>query len=98
MKQNRTATSTKKEDDQADKQSAEGQLALASVALLWGSYSPALRGLYSMDNPPTPVALTAARALIQAALLYTTAFAFSKDTASNSRAVAEQVITSRQNK
>ncbi|KAK9824226.1 hypothetical protein WJX72_008663 [[Myrmecia] bisecta] len=31
-----------------------GQLCLTFVALLWGSYSPALRFLYAMDGPPNP--------------------------------------------
>jgi hypothetical protein len=53
----------------------QGQLALATVALLWGSYSPTLRWLYTLDQPPTPVALTAARTVIQAAVLYASAMA-----------------------
>ncbi len=53
----------------------QGQLALATVAVLWGSYSPTLRWLYTLDQPPTPVALTAARTVIQAAALYASAMA-----------------------
>eukprot|EP00884_Botryococcus_braunii_P002767 jgi/Botrbrau1/12491/Bobra.0169s0038.1 len=89
-KETHTGISTRKKAGQADNQSVEGQVALASVALLWGSYSPALRGLYSMDNPPTPVALTAARAFIQAVVLYATASAFSKDSASRSLTLSDQ--------
>lgn len=45
------------------------ELSLLFTAALWGSYAPALRFLFSLDQPPTPATLTAARAVIQAGLL-----------------------------
>lgn len=46
-----------------------GKLSCLSVALLWGSYSPALRLVYSMDNPPGPVAVMLFRGVLQAMVL-----------------------------
>ena len=46
-----------------------GQLCLCGVAILWGSYSPVVRYIYSGSGPPTPAALTAVRTVIQAAVL-----------------------------
>ena len=46
-----------------------GQLCLCGVAILWGSYSPVIRYIYSCPGPPTPAALTAVRTVIQAAVL-----------------------------
>ena len=46
-----------------------GQLCLCGVAILWGSYSPVVRYIYSCSGPPTPAALTAVRTVIQAAVL-----------------------------
>ena len=45
------------------------ELSLLFTAALWGSYAPALRFLFSLDQPPTPATLTAARAVVQAGLL-----------------------------
>lgn len=45
------------------------ELSLLVTAALWGSYAPALRFLFSLDEPPTPATLTAARAVLQAGLL-----------------------------
>ena len=45
------------------------ELSLLFTAGLWGSYAPALRFLFSLEQPPSPATLTAARAVIQAALL-----------------------------
>ena len=46
-----------------------GQLCLCGVAILWGSYSPVVRYIYSCSGPPTPAALTAVRTVIQAFVL-----------------------------
>ena len=46
-----------------------GQLCLCGVAILWGSYSPVVRYIYSCPGPPTPAALTAVRTVIQAVAL-----------------------------
>ena len=46
-----------------------GQLCLCGVAILWGSYSPVVRYIYSCPGPPTPAALTAVRTVIQAVVL-----------------------------
>ena len=46
-----------------------GQLCLCGVAILWGSYSPVVRYIYSCPGPPTPAALTAVRTVIQAIAL-----------------------------
>ena len=46
-----------------------GQLCLCGVAILWGSYSPVVRYIYSCPGPPTPAALTAVRTVIQAIVL-----------------------------
>ena len=46
-----------------------GQLCLCGVAILWGSYSPVVRYIYSCSGPPTPAALTAVRTVIQAVAL-----------------------------
>ena len=47
-----------------------GQLCLCGVAILWGSYSPVVRYIYSCPGPPTPAALTAVRTVIQAIALF----------------------------
>ena len=46
-----------------------GQLCLCGVAILWGSYSPVVRYIYSCPGAPTPAALTAVRTVIQAVAL-----------------------------
>lgn len=46
-----------------------GQLCLCGVAILWGSYSPVVRYIYSCPGAPTPAALTAVRTVIQALAL-----------------------------
>jgi hypothetical protein len=44
-------------------------LLLVGVSLLWGTYAPALRFLYTLDHPPSPALLTALRTVISAASL-----------------------------
>ncbi|KAL3132435.1 hypothetical protein ABBQ32_008992 [Trebouxia sp. C0010 RCD-2024] len=64
------------EPDMADLTSASkqslvaGQLCLGGVAILWGSYSPVVRYIYSCPGPPTPAALTAVRTVLQAVALF----------------------------
>ncbi|PSC76827.1 GPI mannosyltransferase 2 isoform A [Micractinium conductrix] len=53
-----------------------GLVYLLSVALLWGSYTPALRVAYSLPGPPTPVTLTAASGVLELLVLLA-ALAFS---------------------
>ncbi|CAL8460827.1 g358 [Coccomyxa elongata] len=48
---------------------AKGQLCLMGVAMLWGSYGPAIRYVYSLKGPPSAEALTAVRAVLQAVIL-----------------------------
>ncbi|KAK9908711.1 hypothetical protein WJX75_001852 [Coccomyxa subellipsoidea] len=48
---------------------AKGQLCLMCVAALWGSYGPAIRYIYSFKGPPSAEALTAVKAVLQAAIL-----------------------------
>lgn len=48
---------------------AVGKLCLLGVALLWGSYNPMLRLLYSQDGPPGPVAIMLFRGVLQAGVL-----------------------------
>jgi drug/metabolite transporter (DMT)-like permease len=48
---------------------AWGKLCLLGVALLWGSYAPFLRLLYSQDGPPGPVAIMLFRGVLQACVL-----------------------------
>ena len=52
-----------------DDATAVDTLSLLAVSGLWSTYSPALRYLYMLPGPPTPVALTTSRALLQAACL-----------------------------
>ncbi|KAK9854214.1 hypothetical protein WJX84_007270 [Apatococcus fuscideae] len=54
-----------------DSQILVGQLCIAACALLWGTYAPALRLAYNSPLPPDPAVVTAIRAMIQAAVLYT---------------------------
>eukprot|EP00879_Flechtneria_rotunda_P001748 GHRR01001911.1.p1 GENE.GHRR01001911.1~~GHRR01001911.1.p1 ORF type:complete len:730 (+),score=353.40 GHRR01001911.1:370-2559(+) len=49
--------------------STDGYASLLLVSALWGSYTPALRYLYSMDSLLTPQVLTAHRTVISAAAL-----------------------------
>ena len=51
------------------------QVCVLTVALLWGSYSPAVRLVYSQPGPPVPEVLTAVRALLQAGVLLLTSVA-----------------------
>lgn len=48
---------------------AADSISLLCVSLLWSTYSPALRYLFSLPGPPTPAALTTVRAVLQAACL-----------------------------
>ncbi|BDA41739.1 hypothetical protein COCOBI_02-5320 [Coccomyxa sp. Obi] len=48
---------------------AKGQLCLMGVAMLWGSYGPAIRYVYSLKGPPSAEALTAVKAVLQAVVL-----------------------------
>ena len=52
-----------------DDATAIDTLSLLAVSGLWSTYSPALRYLYMLPGPPAPAALTASRALLQAACL-----------------------------
>ncbi|KAL4855369.1 hypothetical protein ACK3TF_004102 [Chlorella vulgaris] len=51
----------------------EGFACLLIVALLWGSYGPALRLAYTLPGPPTPVAVTAVSAGIELVVLFAAA-------------------------
>lgn len=55
--------------DTAPKPAVASYFPLVLVSLLWGSYTPALRYLYSMDSLLTPQVLTAHRAIISAVAL-----------------------------
>lgn len=48
---------------------AADSISLLCVSLLWSTYSPALRYLFSLPGPPTPAALTTVRAVMQASCL-----------------------------
>eukprot|EP00197_Chlamydomonas_leiostraca_P014654 CAMPEP_0202866508 /NCGR_PEP_ID=MMETSP1391-20130828/7791_1 /ASSEMBLY_ACC=CAM_ASM_000867 /TAXON_ID=1034604 /ORGANISM="Chlamydomonas leiostraca, Strain SAG 11-49" /LENGTH=465 /DNA_ID=CAMNT_0049546461 /DNA_START=308 /DNA_END=1705 /DNA_ORIENTATION=- len=48
-----------------------GYAALFGVAVLWGSYTPALRFLYLIDSPPDPPLLNALQACLSAVFLIT---------------------------
>lgn len=60
------AQSTKLDSPDA---TAADTVSLLCVSLLWSTYSPALRYLFSLPGPPTPAALTSIRAVLQAACL-----------------------------
>lgn len=62
-----TASGTAENQDRR----AMGRLLLLLVAVLWGTYSPAMKYMYSLPGRPTPVVLTALKAVIAAlALLF----------------------------
>lgn len=72
-----------------------GQLCLCGVALLWGSYSPVIRYIYSSPGPPTPAALTAVRTVIQAfVLLISDAAVRQQQFSSPDKAKARQPVAS----
>ena len=47
------------------------QICIAGCALLWGTYTPAIRLAYNSPLPPDPAVVTAVRATIQATVLFT---------------------------
>jgi hypothetical protein len=47
----------------------QGNAYLLVVAVLWGSYTPTLRTLFTLPGGPSPLIVTAARGFLQAALL-----------------------------
>ena len=47
----------------------QGNAYLIIVSLLWGSYTPALRTIFTLPGAPSPLVVAAARGLLQAALL-----------------------------
>jgi len=46
-----------------------GNLLLLIVSILWGSYTPALRAIFTLDGAPPPLVVAAARGVLQASLL-----------------------------
>lgn len=54
------------------------QVYLLIVAFLWGTYSPAVRLIYSQPGPPQPEVLTAVRSCLQAGTLLVTSVAWPK--------------------
>lgn len=46
-----------------------GNVLLLTVAVLWGSYTPALRAIFNVPGAPTPVFVAASRGVLQATLL-----------------------------
>ena len=72
-----------------------GQLCLCGVAILWGSYSPVVRYIYSCPGAPTPAALTAVRTVIQAiALLLSDVILRQRQFTSPQKAKARRGMTS----
>lgn len=69
------------------------ELSLLFTAFLWGSYAPALRFLFSLEEPPSPATLTAARAVVQAGLLLAVAGFSAAAAAASSSAAAPAAAT-----
>lgn len=70
--QDSTSDTDMPESEEARPRLLTAQLCLCGVALLWGTYSPSVRYLYATPGPPTPVALTAIRTVMQAVVLLAT--------------------------
>lgn len=62
----------------------QGNAYLLIVSVLWGSYTPALRALFTLPGAPAPIAVAAGRGILQATLLGL-AVAFTAGRTSSSR-------------
>jgi len=74
-----------------------GNAYLLAVSVLWGSYTPTLRALFTLPGGPTPFVVTAARGIIQAALLLTAFAVQGSVPAANSLAQREEEERSLEN-
>lgn len=52
-----------------DRAVVTGNLLLLIVSVLWGSYTPALRAIFTVEGAPSPLLVAAARGVMQASLL-----------------------------